>query len=342
MKTALVLHNGKEHFYRLIQSLVNALQLQVHAISSSEFVYQQEGNYDLVFIAACMDLDELALSKIKYKHLFLFDCEDDPRHFNPGSAYENFKDKASAYVKYTWVDNHNRPDKLKNIGFPPANFWELNKIAKQADIHRTYMLWSKQMPVGYFSPTFIGSYLGNANDLNQPKRQGVNPIGVWEDGMPMFNQRIAWLESLCQAEIKYDGGLVFGQAGTNMSKEWQTKYFGEKIIEFEKPRISYWEYIRAVMYAGIGLNPTGHARISYRTFDLMATGCIMINTDFGEEKTFLMPKEGITVKDDEQLSDILIKNDLTSYKSVYLSSKNTECFLNKTPEILYNDFIKQI
>jgi hypothetical protein len=336
MKVLLVRGHDK-HYYRLLQSLVGALGLTVDCVSQTSIEYTIPGSYDLIFIDSSCSVLSI---KGKYKHLFLFDCEDDPRHFNPGPAYLYFKDKATAYVKYTWVDNHDRPDKLKNIGFPPANFWQLKYIAEIAKETKSSVGTFLDCPVGYFSPTFIGSYKGSA--VNREFLEAKS-IGVWDDGIPMYNQRIDWLLDLRQKNANFRGGLVFGAKDTNMSEEWQTKYFGKGVVNLSQERISMHSYMHLLFIHKIGMNPTGHARISYRTFDLMAAGCLMLNTDFQEEKAYLMPEVGITILDHESLTEKLLNYNSSDFLELQKSSiKNIEVFLNKTPEKLYNDFIKQI
>jgi hypothetical protein len=291
-------------------------------------------HFDIIFVDPSVSFDPS--NKLNTDILMFYDCEDSPYDFNPGVAYEVLKDKVIAYAKMNWVDN-DRKDEIKNIGFPLYCYKNLYQIAN-ADIPDFSYEYSIPIMIG--SPTFIGGYKPIHNgiynhdiDVSCFGKHETNKIDHF-----MYNQRIDWLLSLRKNNIFYIGGLTFTHA--NLTLEWQANYFGNGISKLSTNRISYSDMLNNMVRCRIGLCPTGHERISWRTFDLMAIGSILIWTDNQNQQSMIMPKEYITIKDGEDLGTKLLSIQ-KDYKDIWKACQKNKESLKLDDQKVLNIFHSQ-
>jgi hypothetical protein len=284
---ALIIKGNDNHYSRLLGGL-QACQITTCLLEKE----QKEilGEYDLVFIDPSY---KFHIPNINGNLFFFFDTEDATNHFDKGVAYDQFKDKVKAYAKYNYEPD-DRKDGIKNIGIPLAHYISLIGIANK----ETKFNEQNLKPYILASPTFIGRYIPKPSGYYN-SQEDINCLGKYDDGNFMYNQRIDWLLSLKNNNIPYAGGIVF-TPNCNLSLEWQSKYFGNvnKLRSFPLPLTGL---AHELFKYQIGLNPTGHERISWRTFDIMATGGILINTDTKNKLTLINPKEYITIYDGQDL-----------------------------------------
>jgi len=328
---ALIIRGKDTHTVRLLDGL-QACGIQ--CLVDENTITIDENFYDIVFIDPSLNRP---IPKFHYNHLFFFDTEDDPRHFDKGPVYDLYKDKVKAYVKMSFVEN-DRNDSIKNIGFPLGIYPMLSNVA-QFEVPEQYNNFT---PVMIASPTFIGRYTPVENGIyNISIEEDIISVATHEDGHKMYNQRYDWLVSLRKNEISCEGGIVFHQ-GNNLSYEWQSKYFGKGINKLATNPVSYKDSINKLFNNRIGLCPAGHERICWRTYDLMATGNIIIGTDRKKQLALINPKEYITIEDGQDIGTVLhsLKR---NYKEILKAHQvNKEPFKNLTPDKIIKLFLKQL
>ena len=270
--------------------------------------------FDIIFVDPSVDFDPS--NKLNTDVLMFYDCEDSPYDFDAGVAYEVLKDKVIAYAKMNWVED-DRKDGIKNIGFPLYCYKNLYQIA-YADIPD--FSYQFAVPLMVCSPTYIGNYTPVDNGIYNHNKD-VSSLVVY-NGKKVYNQRIDWLLSLRKNNIFHIGGITFGP--DNLSVEAQSSYFGNGVQDLSINRLSYSDMLNAMVRYRIGLCPTGHERLSWRTFDLMSVGAILIWTDNKEQQSMIMPEEYITVKDGEDLGSKLLSIQ-KDYKDIWKAcQKNRE------------------
>lgn len=321
---SLIIKNKDVHTVRLITGL-QSCGIEVDVISSPQSISKK---YDMIFIDPSVSFD---INNLDYNYLFFFDSEDSTNHFDPGLAYDKFKDKVSAYVKYNYeVDD--RKDGIRNIAMPLSHYLKLSNIASY-----NYSSNDTFTPYILTSPTFIGNYKPNDGIYN--KTEDINCIGKFTETDWMYNQRYDWILSLRKNNIKYNGGIVFSQG--NLSLEWQTKYFGN-VNKLRSFPVSHEIMLYNLIKNKIGLCPTGHERISWRLFDIMATGAILILTDTKKKLALFNPKEYITIQDGQDLGTELLKY-YPLFKDIHRHHQaNRELFKNLTPDKLIQIFLNQL
>ena len=286
---------------------------------------------DLLFLDPSSEVTQIPLG-VKYR--MFFDTEDDPRHFDPGPMYYRNKNIIKHYAKMNYYDDDDRKDGIKNIGFPLDCFLRLKDIANYNSEYKEENI----KPYLIASPTFLGKYepelLGHYNQDDNTSCLGRHELGHW-----MYNQRIDWLLSLIRSHINYYGGLVFSH--DNLSVEWQSRYFGN-VSKLKTYPIPYNQNIYNMFKHKICLCPTGHDRLSWRTYDIMATGGILISTDRKKQLALINPKEYITIYDGEDLG-IRLQMLQPEYKEIWkLHQANREIFKTLTPEKLLTLFLNQL
>lgn len=319
----LILNNKNKHLVRLEQGL--ALCGKKYRIISDANVPDEK--YELVLVDPSYEYDVFKL--LKYEKIGFLDCEDDPKHFEPGNAYTILKDKVQFYAKLNFIED-DRKDGIKNIAFPIAPFFMYKNVASSA-------LAEPKMFVPFFvgTPTFIGR---SDSFSEQRSIEDISYVAKYEDHY-IYNQRYHWLLDLYSKRVPYCGGVVFSHS--NVSLEWQQNVFGN-VKRFQSDWIAQSTYLFNLIHYGIGLCPTGYDRFSWRHFDIMATGAIMFRTDHRKQSCLYNPVEFITVKDTESIAE-KIEEHRKDFKELHnASSKNREVLARLTPEIVWKDFLNQI
>jgi hypothetical protein len=297
---------------------------------TSGMTFPKDEKFDFIFLDPSFK-DPLP-DKLNTDYLFFFDTEDATNHFDKGPAYDQFKDKVKAYAKYNYeIDD--RKDGIKNIGIPLLHFLELSKVAN----YENPFLSTEFKPYLLASPTFIGNYIPVTGAYNT--EDDITCLGKFDDGNYMYNQRYDWLLSLRKNKIEYGGGIVFSH--NNLSANWQTNYFGN-VTKLKSYPLSSAGYFYNLFRNKVSLNPTGHERISFRTFDSMAAGSIIFNTDTKNKLTLINPKEYITIYDGEDLATEYFKF-YPLFKDIHRNHQaNREVFKTLTQEKLLTLFLNQL
>jgi hypothetical protein len=300
----LIVKGKDRHTIRLQQGLASCGVLIRTATKYEELTNHV---YDMAFVDPSFEAD--ISNKIRAHRLFFYDCEDSPTDFFPGTAYYTLKDKVLAYAKMNYIEN-DRNDGIQNIGFPISAYLNLQSVANYPQNFD-----NKFIPFFVGCPTYLGNHIQVAGG-KYSSTQYVRCLAEHESGNIMYNQRYDWLLSLKQSNISYRGGIVF-QEGNNLSLDFQSKYFG-RVIDFKTNPMNYNDQLHGLIENKIGLCPTGHERLSWRNYDIMATGAILIRTDHKKQLALINPKEYITIKDGEDLGTTLLeieKNYTELYKA---------------------------
>lgn len=328
MLKALILQGDDRHTYRLQQSMT-ACGYNTQVVSSYKDI--PEEHVDVCFLDPSLSYDPS--HKIDADVCMFYDCEDAPTDFDLGEVFYSLKDKVHFYAKMNWVGEDIEGVRL--IGFPIVNALQLSQVAQAELPEFTYR---NAIPFFVGAPTFLGRhepvegrpYLSNAT---------TRSLGEYEDHL-MYNQRIDWLLSLRENNIPHVGGLVF--KGDNLSVEWQSKYFGEGVKDLACNAVNRQEFINALVSNRIGLNPTGHDRNSWRIYDLMATGCILISTEMKGQKALYSPRKVITINDGEDLGSTLLSLQ-PEYRELWKECQsNREVLSGLTPDKVREDFLLQL
>lgn len=295
---------------------------------------------DLAFIDPSTDFNPIP--KLSAGIKVFYDCEDGPRDFTAGLAYHELKHKIEYYVKMTWVDD-DRGDGIKNIGFPPGACAKVQQYAEHTDNTPAFNEFShtNSIPIFFGTPTYLGSYTPDQGTYGINKELDVSALGVYDDGEYIYNQRFDWLQSLQKNNIPYFGGIVFKDA--NLSLEWQQKYHGDGVKRFQVGAYNSHDYMKSLLFSyKVGLCPAGHERNSWRVYDIMATGAILIYNDTKKQKSLYMPKEFVTIKDGEDLGTTLLGLQ-PDYKEIWKAcQENKKVFIGLTPEKMWEDFMRQM
>lgn len=262
-----------------------------------------------------------------YDRVMFFDAEDDPRHFDPDEAYTLLKDKAEAYVKIGYIEN-DADDNIKRIAAPIAPYFTHRQVA---GFELEPFSHKHAIPVLVAAPTFMGHYQGVYSKVGES-------LAEYEPGNMIYNQRYQWLKSMEDANIPYHGGIVFGEQ--NLSLEWQTKYHGPDVARFKVPRAH--NYHQLLNTYRVGLCPTGHERLSWRVFDIMAMGSILISTDRCNQRNLYNPVGAYQIGDHEDLG-IFLLNSQRRYKEMWEACQpNRDVLAGLTDEKIWDDFLAQL
>jgi hypothetical protein len=330
MKRVHIIRGNDGHTLRL----VNSMKMCGASVVISETEDIDTSRFDVTLVDPSIDFDPM--SKINSDIVCSYDAEDDPHDYKISEAYESYHDKIDFYCKMDWVGTEWRDKKL--VGFPNPKMLSLVPVSlmdgPQFDMDRVF-------PFFVGMNTFLGNYKPK-DDFKYVKRQKLTSLGYYEPQDELvYSQRIDWILSLKDHRIPSQTGLVFNEATPSLSLEWQSECFGEDLKHLQVPGMPMEEMLRWLLSAKIGLCPTGHHRNSWRRFDIMSTGAILINTDTTGYNNLYPPASEIVIKDSESLGEIYdsIKPNLESLHQE--ARLNREIFQKLTPDIIWNDFIGQ-
>ena len=298
--------------------------------------------FDLTFVDPSVNFE--VKNKINSDIIMFYDCQDQPDYFKPDAAYYDLKDHVTAYAKMSWVDDDTRNDGIQNIGFPLPVYTSTRKIAQidtyssvDKDVFTPFMICSPTTRSEY-EPVEGGEYaVDEVNNITCISYKDSDPWGEYING-PIYNQRIDWLLSLRKYDVSYVGGIHFGQKNNNLGLEFHKHLFGNvELLRYDP--MSWIDNIKLLANCKIGLCPTGHGRISWRTFDIMASGAILFWTDIDKEKTMIMPKEYVLVKDGEQIGKTI--SSVKDFTELWKAAQSNKVALNISDEEIMSIFHKQ-
>ena len=225
--------------------------------------------FDIAFVDPSFNYD--VSGQLKADRILFYDTEDGVRDFHKGVAWNTIQ--CSHYAKMNYIEG-DRGKNIKSVGFPLSHSINLKRVATE--------LLRQNFSVP-FHPFFIGTptYLGKNNtnkgvNYRSYPALSINPLA--DNGV--YNQRFDWIASLIDSKIPADVGVVFPKSNNNYSLAVQQDWHGKGVARLGAKSKSYLDQLRSMVQLGLALCPTGHERLSWRTFDIMATGAIMFITDF--------------------------------------------------------------
>jgi hypothetical protein len=286
------------------------------------------------------DLSEI----INADQIILFDAEDDPDFFEPKLAYHSLKDKCEFYAKLVYREKEVNKDGLKYIAFPIENF---GKFLDFCELPSPSNRLSPPLFIG--SPAYLNFWEAKDHHF-YCETDDFNPISYFEpDDSFIYSQRFDWLETFTQNNIKYTGGVVFKPEAlgtthdTNAhSLNFQRNHFGKAVEKYSMPYTHPLQLMMMQLGSKIGISPTGHDRYSWRVFDIMAAGSILLVTDLDDRTMLYNPEVRVTVPDGKNIVEVLEEVRMNEVSLLSEHKKNREILKGKTPEVIWNDFLKQM
>ena len=328
------INKTNHHLVRLIDGFKHCgVHVQKHEVGQQ---------YDLVFVDPSADIVEIP----KADRIMFFDCEDDPCYFNPGAAYHQLKDKVVAYAKMVYVPDDRR-DGIPNIAFPISNYMALQRLA-DVDL-RAWNIKLDRRPMMVVTPTWLTHYSHpkHVKMMEDKNTEGLTPLTYQEDPdgsqRLIYNQRFDWLHSLVKWKQPFTGGIVFREEVDCYTTAKMQEIFGHRVAEFSHSPLNYSDHLHGLMKHELCLCPTGHDRISWRTFDIMAIGNILVWTDVGQRKMLYMPEVYLHVEDEDDLGAVISgmsDNDRSSLLDA--SKENRKVLAGLSPDKVLKDFLDQV
>jgi len=327
-----ILRGNDFHTYRISQGLMSC-GIEVDYLTGTRVA---PNVYDIVFVDP--SYPEPVQRNIG-KRVVFFDCEDDPRHFDPSTAYHSLKDHVEYYAKLVYVED-DRKDGIKNIAFPIAQF-----ISLQQNTVDSSMFKSPSIPILIGVPTWLRPHVPVEGGIyHSDEGQDIYSVEKPredEDNL-RYNQRVDWLLSLEKNDIPLMGGFVFKEEEECYSQDFVANLFGEGVRKWSHPRINYTQNLLSLAHYKLALCPAGHDRISWRTFDIMAVGSILFWTEVEDRKMLYMPQSYVKVKDGCDLGTVLKEHEPDYPELLREARKNVELMRSLTPQKVKKDFLKQM
>ena len=327
-----ILRGNDAHTYRISQGLMGC-GIHVEYLTGTRVA---PNVYDIVFV------DPSYPEEVQHnigRRVIFFDCEDDPRHFDPSAAYYSLKDHVEYYAKLVYVED-DRGDGIKNVAFPIVNYLTLSDFARNDWSEIPYSL----SPIFIGVPTWLRPFEEKGGTYSFDTERDIYSVEKprEEENNLRYNQRVDWLLSMEQHDIPYQGGFVFKEDVDCYTQDFVCSLFGEGIRKWSHPPIAYQANLLSLLQNKVGLCPAGHDRISWRTFDIMATGAILFWTDVEDRRMLYMPEASVIVKDGEDFGKVLNSYEESLPELLRESEKNVELLASLTPPKVKEDFLKQI
>jgi len=275
----------------------------------------------------------------------VYDVHDDPYLEVNGEA--RLSVDTWNYGKFNWGTNQ---QKLQASGFGGSNY-----ICLPIPPYLTHAELSRQQMPSHKSrmgknPFFIGAPTA-LNEYTAPKgaeffwKPSFQPLVVNQGNNQIsYLQRAEWLMELKWEEADdplVDGGLVFDYPeGHPYFIGLAAKMYGRAIQILSTDRMEYPKQLNELATHGICLCPSGHARVSFRTYDIMATGGILVMGDIRDYKLLYMPQYKVTMPDGKGISELVkaIKEDEEPFLKY---SEANRAVLDNTPQQVLDKFMTQ-
>jgi hypothetical protein len=340
MKVGAIVNLENEHRVKLYKDRLLS-GLKSCGINVADLTSTKESNVDLLFIDPSCKEDTYIPKADKY---VFFDCEDMTDFFATGPVYDLLKHKVKNYVKYIYNSDITLDPKIKISSFPVRRYVEIGDIARHipevSKLDKSFICCTPTW--GGFDKEKEKSKIQNLERLKN--KEGITPINVTKDKKyALYSQRIDWLNSIRSSELPFEGGIVFYKDNGPYTLENVEDLFPGSLSTFTTNPQTYTQMLNSSIRSLFLLNPTGHDRISYRTFDIMAVGSINVSTDVGSLKAMYMPPVSLIIKDEDDISQVLMSLSLEDKKSLLKESqKNVDLAKSLTPEKIKTDFLNQL
>jgi hypothetical protein len=264
---------------------------------------------DHVFIGMPSSISKIDLKKISYGKLHLYDYGDHPRATWQNSDEQLLRSLTSSYLK-AWTQE-NWDDGLDWATLPIRRHSSLSICVISEKIKRKFNHKERFRPN---DTTFLG-----------------NPIVSWTENVsdkPNYI-RLKWLgEIASQDVISFSGGFFMRDLESRKFKDRANPNLRKLFLE--RGRMNFRSYFKMMLESKTALVPPGNALWSYRHYEAIYAGCILVSADFRNAEMLVpLPIDGMIhlAKNDSVVSGV--KNALVMQKdNPRLPSQNLN-FLEK-------------
>lgn len=213
------------------------------------------------------------VENVRFRHAALFDYRDEPAA-QFGDSDQSFLKSVTGTFLRPWVEPH--WDNGVNRGVLP------NRRSRMLPIClRLRRLCTSKVTVSSRDKRDLDVFFaGTGTALN----------GV-------YNQRIEWLREIEGQAFRFWGGIIDSPA-LNATAHL---YGDIRNLILRKKRLTFWSYFRKLLQSQVALTPAGFARWSYRQYEAIYAGAILVSADFRDIRTLIpLPIHGmIHVRDHE-------------------------------------------
>lgn len=112
-------------------------------------------------------------------------------------------------------------------------------------------------------------------------------------GGPRWNQRVEWLREVRGAGDRYRfwGGLICPEEA---KRQLQRQLGAGEDLFYGRRRVGFFSYFRHLLQSRVALAPAGNARWSYRHYEAIYAGAIVVTCDFRQVRTLIpLPLDGM-------------------------------------------------
>jgi len=214
---------------------------------------------DWLFIGVPTSLDKECLCGVRYRNAVLFDYRDEPGPCWVESDQRFLRSLTDLYLK-PWVE----PDWDHGLRFgvlPIRRYQELVWAL------RTLRLLGRSPPA-LSERRYDVAFIGNCTSPDKS------------------NLRVRWLREIKRAEPAYSfwGGIAASKADEKRLRE---KIDDVDDLLYPRRRIGFVSYFRHLRDTRVALTPAGNAPWSYRHWEAIYAGAILVSTDFRQIRTLL-------------------------------------------------------
>jgi hypothetical protein len=222
---------------------------------------------EYVFLGLPGKITPKHLAKLRYRHLILYDLADFHRLMWDDSNRELLQQTTGSYFK-AWYDR--RWNFGMQMGLVPVRRY--GKLRVALELERIARWCRRRAPEMKYDAMFLGAATGT-----------IAPMG---DPGAVYNQRVEWLRELKQQGQPFAlwGGLI--DRDHPVSPELLAKY-GDLSDMTIPGRVSFWQYFRALQQARVALTPQGNAPWSYRHYEAIYAGAVVVTSDFRPIRTLV-------------------------------------------------------
>lgn len=239
----------------------------VETISTADLKRSGRKTCDTLFIGMPTALRRDDLAQIRYRNVVLFDYLDVPGAAWYDSDKEFLLSLSDRYLK-AWTepgwDNGIKFGVLPIRRFPGLSFGLRYRRA-------TGWLRSERECDRTYDVAFVGSLTGCS----------------------VANQRVQWVREVRSAGDRYRfwGGLI---GSPSERRDLEQQLGGSEELFCRRRRVGFFVYFRHLLQSRVALAPAGNARWSYRHYEAIYAGAIVVTCDFRQVQTLIpLPVDGM-------------------------------------------------
>ena len=248
----------------------------VRLLEADDLLGSRSLSTDYLFVGVPTPLGKQHLHGVRYREAVLFDYEDRP---NPawGESNQGFlRSLSNTYFK-PWVESG----------------WDAGIRWGTLPIRRPYRLKSYLRLLKTVAPQVL---------VSKERPYDVSFVGNGSYAPNSFPQRVRWLRELhnVRDRIRFWGGLTGCHALQAKLREFDSL---SDILYPRGQRIGFVKYFNSMLKSHVALAPAGNVPWTYRHYEAIYAGCVVVTTDFRNVKTLIpLPvRQMVHVADDESV-----------------------------------------